>query len=152
MRAGFGIAALALFGNGVASSGWQLYALAVFDGLDAIFLPAVKIALASLAPSRPGVVQGLISNLETLAMVLIPLLVTNTYRLSAKWRPDFTYLLLSGLATAGMLASCCLRTSPNEAHARAAALPAVTPIVHVHRKAAVEEGTAASPSSNAALG
>ena len=107
----------------MASSGWQLYVLAGFEGLDAIFLPAIKIALASLAPSRPGAVQGLVSNLETFAMVLLPLLVTNTYRVSVGWRPAFTYLLLSGLAAAGMIASCCLRAPPSEAPRACAATP-----------------------------
>lgn len=77
---GSSLAIVSFVGYGLATKGWMIYAILCVGALAAITAPAAQ-ALASKAvpPNEQGMLQGGLSAINSLTMVLAPLIATNVF-------------------------------------------------------------------------
>ena len=82
---------------GFCPSGGAMFGLAAVEGFDAIIVPMTRAVLCESAGEQDrGKVLGLIANLETLAGLVVPLVVNGVYAATVDTSPSIAFWALGG--------------------------------------------------------
>jgi DHA1 family tetracycline resistance protein-like MFS transporter len=138
---GIGIGVVAYLGYGLAERGWMVFCVIVYAAFSGIGMPACQSLITkSVRADEQGTVQGGLTAIQSLAMVLGPLLGTNVFAWSiggarVDSHPAVVLFTSSALAAVGwVVALLALRRTP------AAPVPAPPPAPLATPTAAQENG------------
>lgn len=107
IMAGFTLMTLGFLGYAFSSQGWMIYVAIAVGSLGGIANPAVQSVMSrQVGPSRQGELQGAVASLASIAAVISPIFMTQTFSYFASPGapvefPGAPYLI------AGVLAFCC---------------------------------------------